>query len=125
MADLPNPYSVTPRKPLTDKQRLMMFIDAKGICCICGHRIDGVREMWDEHEVPLWAGGSNEKWNRAPAHRACAIGKTAKEAKARARGRSFAEFHHGAKRSKSPMPCGRRSPWKRKFDGSVVRRDEE
>jgi hypothetical protein len=31
--------------------------------------------------------------------------------------------HIGAKRSKSPLPGGRNSKWKRKMDGTVVRRD--
>lgn len=122
---LPDPYSVTPRKPLTDKQRLQMFLDAKGICEICGHRIDGVHEMWDEHMVPLWAGGSNEKWNRKPVHVKCAKAKTTKEATERAKGRRFAEFHFGARRPKQIMPGSRRHHLKKKLDGSVVRRDEE
>jgi hypothetical protein len=31
--------------------------------------------------------------------------------------------HIGAKQSRSPLPGGRRSQWKKKMDGSVVRRD--
>jgi 5-methylcytosine-specific restriction protein A len=123
MTDLPNPYSVTPRKPLTDKQRLEMFLAHKGKCCICGNQIDGVRERWiDEHELALCFDGSNDLTNRGPAHEACAKTKTAKEATTRAKGRRFSEFHLGAKRSKSPMPCGRRSKWKKKMNGEVVER---
>jgi hypothetical protein len=32
--------------------------------------------------------------------------------------------HIGAKRPKSQMPGGRNSMWKKKMDGSVVRRDD-
>lgn len=118
-----NPYSVEPRKPLTDKQRLEMFIRHKGICCICHLKIDGVHEMWDEHINPLWLDGDNSAENRAPAHVACARKKTAAEATERAKGRSVAEAHFGAKRTKTrPMPCGRRSRFKKKMDGSVVER---
>jgi len=101
---------------------MMADLAAGGICCICGHRIDGVREMWDEHVNPLWRDGSNDASNRAPAHFNCAKVKTAKEATERAKGRSFAEFHLGAKRSRSPMPGGRRSKWKKKMSGEVVPR---
>ena len=118
-----NPYYVEPRKPLTDKQLLEMFIRHKGICCVCGGKIDGVREAWDEHVNPLWLSGDNSAENRAPAHAKCAREKTAKEATDRAKGRSVAEYHFGAKRTKTrPMPCGRRSNKKRKMNGENVDR---
>jgi 5-methylcytosine-specific restriction protein A len=126
MTDLPNPYSVNPRKRLTDKQRLEMFLAHGGKCCLCGNQIDGVRERWiDEHELALWVGGGNEMENRGPAHETCAKSKTSKEATQRAKGRRFAEFHLGAKRSLTPMPGGKNSKWKRTFYRGWVRRDEE
>jgi 5-methylcytosine-specific restriction protein A len=134
VADLPNPYSVTPRKPLTNKQRLEMFLAHKGICCLCGHKIDGVRERWiDEHELALWLGSLSEEdrerlnatSNRGPAHERCATIKTAKEATDRARGRKAAERHFGATRPKKIMPGSRTHHLKKKLDGSVVRRDQE
>ena len=124
MAELPDPYAVAPRKPLSNKQRLQMFLDAGGVCAICGGRIDGVREVWDEHMTPLWLGGSNEEWNRKPVHARCARTKTAREATDRAKVRRVAEKHYGAAR-----PKGFRKPKGAKFDWSqgryVVRRDEE
>lgn len=117
-----DPYRVTPRKPLTDKQRLEMFIRHEGRCCICGGKIDGVHEMWDEHVNPLWLNGDNSAENRAPAHVKCARAKTSDEATERAKGRDVAERHFGAKRSKRPMPFGRRSGKKKKMDGSIVDR---
>lgn len=117
-----DPYYVEPRKPLTNRQRLEMFLRHKGVCCLCGTKIDAVRDMWDEHINPLWLNGDNSAENRAPAHMRCAKEKTAKESGERAKIRRVAEAHYGAKRSKTPMPCGRRSKWKRKFDGSIVPR---
>jgi 5-methylcytosine-specific restriction endonuclease McrA len=118
-----DPYAVTPRKNLTDKQRLQMFVRHGGICCLCGEKIDGVKEMWDEHFDPLWRTGDNSPDNRRPAHAKCARDKTSSEAAERAKGRDMAEYHFGAKRPKTkPMPCGRRSPFKKKMDGTVVRR---
>lgn len=122
MSDPHNPYAVEPRKPLTDKQRLQMFVDAKGLCCLCGGRINGVHEMWDEHVNPLWLNGDNSAPNRAPAHAKCAREKTAKEAAVRAKIRRTAEKHQGAKRSSRPMPCGRNSPLKKTMSGKVVPR---
>jgi hypothetical protein len=124
MTNLPDPYSVVPRIPLTPKQRLQQFIDHKGRCCICHGQIDGVREKWiDEHELSLWLGGGNELENRGIAHVICAKPKTAKEATDRAKVRRVAEKHFGATR-----PKGFRKPKGAKFDwsqGRYVRREPE
>lgn len=118
-----NPYLVHARKALTPKQRLQLFIAEGGVCCICGGRIDGVKDSWDEHINPLWLDGTNDRKNRGVAHRKCARQKTDAEAGDRSKIRSVAEKHFGAHRAKTrPMPCGRHSPWKKTLDGRVVRR---
>ena len=118
-----DPYKVEKRKALTDKQRLRLFIDRDGLCCICGGKINAVNERWiDEHIAPLWLDGDNELSNRAPAHEKCARAKTDKEATERAKGRRVAERHFGAKRSTRPMIGSRASGYKKKMDGTVVKR---
>lgn len=117
-----NPYEVEPRKPLTAKQKLQMFLEAKGICCICGGKINSVKEAWDEHQNPLWLNGDNSAPNRAPAHVKCARVKTADEAALRSKIRNTAERHFGAKSTASTMPGGRKSKWKKKLNGQVVPR---
>jgi 5-methylcytosine-specific restriction endonuclease McrA len=119
---LHDPYSVEPRKPLTSKQRLKLFLERNGICCICGHKIETLKPWIDEHIIPLWLGGSNDLSNRGVAHERCARVKTAKEATERASIRKKAERHFGAHTSKHPMPCGRKSKWKKKMNGEVVPR---
>ncbi len=117
-----DPYHVTPRRPLTAKQRLKLFIAHDGKCCVCGGKI-GVHEKWiDEHKLPLWLGGTNDESNRAPAHVSCAREKTDKEATERAKGRSVAEKHYGAKKSKRPMPGSRASGWKKTFSDGWMKR---
>lgn len=64
----------TKRKPLTPTQRLKLFEDHKGICYICGLKING--KFVDEHIRPLALGGSNDLSNRRPVHVACAAAKT-------------------------------------------------
>lgn len=120
--ELHDPYAVEPRKRLTPKQMLQMFLDAKGICCLCGQKINSVKEAWDEHVNPLWLNGDNAAPNRAPAHEKCASAKTAREAALRAKIRRTAEKHQGAKKSSKPMPCGRNSPYKKTMRGKVVPR---
>lgn len=116
-----DPYHVTPRKPLTPAQKLKMYLAHNGICCLCGNKIDGVKEAWDEHIDPLWLNGTNDMGNRKPAHAKCARLKTAAEAKDRAKDRSVSAKHFGAKKP-STMAGSRQSKWKKKMNGEVVRR---
>jgi 5-methylcytosine-specific restriction protein A len=117
-----DPYSVHPRKNLSSKQRLQMFVDAKGICCVCGGKIDGVRDAWIEHINPLWLNGDNSAPNMQPAHIKCAKAKTAGEATDRAKGKRIAEKHYGARKSARPMPGSRASGWRKKMNGEVIKR---
>jgi len=118
-----DPYHVTSRKPLTAKQKLKMFVEHNGICCVCGGKIDGVKQAWDEHVDPLWRDGTNDMQNRRPVHVACARQKSADETKDRAKGQRIAEKHFGAKEKRGPaMPGTKRSGWKRKINGETVRR---
>ena len=124
-----DPFYVGKRKPLTDKQRAKLFVEREGRCCLCHNKILGNQPWIDEHIKPLWLAGTDEDFNawenRAPAHVDCAKEKTARESKDRAKGRRVAQKHMGAKQSKRPMAGSRRSMWKRKMDGTTVRRDEE
>lgn len=119
-----NPYAVEPREPLTPKQKLQMFIKADGICCICGCKINGVKEAWDEHVNPLWLNGDNSAPNRAPAHEKCARAKTSGEAEVRSKLRNTAEKHFGAKKKAKgrPMPGTKASGMKHRMDGSWEKR---
>lgn len=117
-----DPYAVEPRKPLTSKQRLKLFLERKGICCICGHKIQTLKPWIDEHITPLWLGGSNDWSNRGVAHEWCARVKTSGEAKTRAKVRRTAEKHFGARKPSHPMPGSKRSGWKKTFNNGWVRR---
>ena len=118
-----DPYAVEPRKPLTEKQKLQMFIEHHGICCVCGHKINGVNEAWDEHWDPLWLQGDNRWQNRRPAHEKCAREKSGKEAKTRAKIRSVAQKHFGSKKPRPrPIPGSKASGWKHKMSGEWERR---
>lgn len=120
-------YLVTPRKPLTPKQKLKLFVDKKGVCCVCGGKIESVKEAWDEHVISLADGGTNDETNRDVAHDKCARSiKTPQEAKERAHLRRAALRHFGAKKASKgrPMPGTKASGWKKKLDGTVVRREK-
>lgn len=119
-----DPYEVTKRKPLTKKERMQLFLDCKGLCCLCGGNIafkewidltaEEIQQLRfiDEHRAPLWRNGTNDKENRGVAHVTCATEKTRAEATDRAKGRRIAEKHYGAARKGK----GWRSPKGYKFD---------
>lgn len=116
----------TKRKNMTPRLRLKVWEAHKGMCAICGGKIDGVRERWVlEHLVPLSLGGADDESNMAPVHEGCAMAKTfgksgdiAKAAKAK----RVKSKHLGIKKSKNPLPGGKGSKLKKKIDGSVVPR---
>lgn len=63
------------RRKLQDKDRVRIFRDAGGICCVCNGKIDG--KGWIvEHVIPLKMGGEDGGDNLKPAHILCAANKT-------------------------------------------------
>jgi len=116
------------RKPLSRKEYAEIFLRQDGRCPCCGQRLEvkGAREVevWDEHVRPLWAGGTNELCNRELWCKPCTKPKTAAEATARAKSNAVRDKHIGAVKPKSrPIPGSRASAWKRKMDGTLVKRE--
>lgn len=113
------------RRSLSTKQRVECFDAAGGVCHVCGVKIEA-GTAWDvEHVIALEAGGDDVPENRRPVHRKiCHERKTALDHKTGARIKRIRASHIGAKApSRNPIPGGKQSPWKRKFDGTVVARD--
>ena len=116
---------MTRRRTITTKDRVALFQSRGGICHICGGRIN-VGEKWElEHRIPLQLGGDDEEQNWELAHIKCHKDKTKIDVGQIAKAKRREARHLGAKVSKSPMPYGRGSKWKRKMDGTIVRRDED
>ncbi len=113
------------RKRLTSQQRLDVFRSQRGICHICSGRINEYTEAWEiEHQIPLALGGADDETNWRLAHRKCHRAKTKSDIKTIAKTKRVFLRMVGAHRPRSPLPGGRHSPWKRKLDGTVVRRDD-
>jgi 5-methylcytosine-specific restriction protein A len=93
------------RKPLTAKQRVQLFFERKGECCICHGNIS-VKDKWiDEHIIPLAMGGTNDWSNRGCAHVACAKDKTKKDVGDIAKAKRIEARHIGAKQPKAKIPA--------------------
>lgn len=114
------------RRNITTKMRAEIFERHKGICHYCNMKVMPPGDSWDvSHVIPLGIGGADDETNWAvihtnPCHRLLTatvdiprIAKTKRQA----------QKNIGAKApSKSPLPGGKKSPWKRKIGGGVVPR---
>ncbi|WP_404290605.1 HNH endonuclease [Microvirga sp. RSM25] len=120
----PSDLGTTRRARLSPRVRLAIWEQARGICVLCERRIDGVRERWIiEHIRALELGGRDEPDNLGPAHATCARAKTRDDHQRTAKAKRQKIRHLGADQTKRPFPCGRRSRWKKKIDGTVVPRE--
>jgi len=112
------------RQSFSTTFRLSLFLERKGTCQAC-HITIQAGQAWDiDHIIPLALGGTNEPNNLQilcrPCHRAKTsnsdIPKIAKTKRLKAK-------HLGARSSAYlPIPGSKSSPWKRKMDGSVIKR---
>lgn len=110
------------RRRRTPKQRLAILEACGEICHICGNKIDGAKERWEiEHIIPLALGGEDGGGNLAPAHVACHREKTSADAGDIAKANRVRAKHNGA-RPPSQFPGSKGTRWKKKLDGTVVRR---
>lgn len=112
------------RVRITAKMRADIFLTHNGMCHLCKMKVVP-GEDWDvSHEIPLEAGGVDDSSNWLVAHRKCHRTHTATvDAPLIAKVKRIHQKHVGAKKSRSPMPLGRNSKFKRKMDGTIVRRE--
>lgn len=112
------------RKTISTKQRVALFAKHGGVCHICGGKIS-VGEAWDvEHVIPFAMGGEDSEENWSPAHRKCHRTKTTDDVGAIAKAKRREARHIGVNVSRTPLPFGKGSAFKRKLDGSIVRREK-
>ena len=115
-------------------------IDANGkpyMLCQCGRGlrpscmavIDLTRPLdknhqWRAHHVILWAdGGEDTPDNLVPIRVQCDVQHTAPEDVSRhAKNKNIRETRLGIKKSRTPMPFGRNSRFKKKISGEIVER---
>lgn len=104
--------------------RLRIFNRHGGICALSGRKIQ-VGDKWDlDHAHPLCLGGLNDEDNLRPVLATEHRRKTAGEVSAKAKADRVRAKHIGAKTpSRAVLAGSKRSPWKRKVSGEVVRRD--
>lgn len=106
---------MTKRRALNRNQRVSIFDANKGVCHICGHKIDGVRERWDaDHVIPRGLTGSDELEEYKPAHVDCHKAKTKGDNRTVKKAVRVRANHLGVKKEKSGFwkPPGAQFNWK-------------
>lgn len=113
------------RRSLTTRQRVGVFDRCGGLCHICGQKVQA-GERWElEHVRPLALDGADDESNWSVAHVACHRVKTRDDQGRIAKALRQRAKDIGIRRSKRPMPFGRKSPWKQKIGTrKVVARDQ-
>lgn len=116
-----------PRKSLTDQQRTKLFLERGGRCEGPCERKLGPADVWHaDHIIALENGGTNDPENFQVLCAWCHKPKTAtddaKAAKTRAVAVSLIIPTSQRQKKGPPIPGSKRSPWKKKMSGEVVRR---
>lgn len=95
--------------------RIRVFDAAHGQCHCCGRKISAGEYWQADHIIALINGGANAESNLRPACRNCCYTKTAED--------QAEKSVVAAKRKGHALPRQKpKSLWKRKVDGTVVRR---
>jgi len=103
--------------------RLRVWERCGGKCGQCGRKIMAGETWTLEHVVALVNGGANAEGNLGVTCRNCLPAKNAADVKEKAIVYRKRAKHLGIKPKGRPLPGSKASPWKRKMDGTVVRRD--
>ena len=111
----------TARGSLSGKRKLAIWEREKGCCMECGVKLMTGQFIY-EHVRALELGGTDTDDNIRLTCKPCAKEKTKKDHKMAAKAKRVKQNYLGLKQSRSPLPCGKMSKWKKKMDGTVVPR---
>lgn len=116
--------AIQARRAMTYAEKLRRWIECGCVCMVCKRPCApaGRSVIWD-HRVPLAIGGTNELSNMEPHHAGpCAVRKTAKDAKVRAKVKRIrARADHSRRRRKAIVSRGFDKSLRRKMSGEVVK----
>ena len=123
MRSVPEWRGKTDDDAIPPRVRLRIFERCGGICHVSGRTIRS-GQQWDvEHIVALCNGGKHSEYNMAPVLRELHREKTRKDVEIKSMNYRKRTYHLGIKRKTSkPIMGSKRSGWKRRLDGTVVKR---
>lgn len=109
------------RREFSQRVRLQAWDRSGGHCEQCGRKLMPGRYRYD-HRIPDELGGEPTLENCQLLCEFCDTAKTRRDQADIAKVRHVRARQVGAHVSQRPMPGSRNSPWKRRMDGTVVRR---
>ena len=112
----------TKRGSMTPRRKLAIWEREKGMCMICNTKLTTGRFIF-EHVRALELGGTDTDDNVRLTCFGCAKEKTKTDHSTAAKAKKVKQKALGMKVSKTPLPFGKTSKWKRKLDGTIVKRD--
>ena len=112
----------TKRGNLSARRKLAIWEREKGKCMVCSVKLATGKFIF-EHVRALELGGNDTDDNIRLTCKGCATEKTKQDHSNAARAKRKKTSVLGLKQSKTPMPFGKGSKFKKKMDGTVVRRD--
>lgn len=97
-----------------------------GVCgCGCGVKLGAAGEGVEfDHETALIAGGENRESNLRALRQPCHAAKTVRDVAEKAATARKRKKHLGLDKKRSQFSAARGGRWKKKIDGTVVRRDD-
>lgn len=123
---LPEWIGKTPEAAIPPRVKLRIIDRQGGRCGACVRKLGMSGEAIEfDHVLALVLGGAHREANLQALCMFCHREKTTQDVAQKAKNTSVRAKHLGVRETKQPLPGGRRTPWKRKINGAVVRRDEE
>lgn len=113
----------TRRGSISGRRKLAIWEREHGKCMVCSTKLLPGKFIF-EHVRPLGLGGEDTDDNIRLTCKGCASEKTKADMAAITKAKRQKAAHLGLKKSKTPLPFGRGSKFKKKMDGTVVRREQ-
>lgn len=111
------------RRRFSETKLMARLLEFDGRCAECKAKIDMKNQPEWDHVIPLALGGTDTLDNLQPLCRPCHRAKTGTDKGHIAKAGRMNRRAAGIGRTvKHPLPGSRNSKWKKKLDGTVVRR---
>lgn len=114
----------TKRGALSNRRKLAIWEREHGKCMLCGIKLRTGGFIY-EHVRALELGGADSDDNIRLTCKPCATQKTKKDHQTAGKAKRQKSSFLGLKKSKTPLPCGKHSKWKRKMNGQIVLREND
>lgn len=117
------PKDTTPAPP---RVKARIVTRQEGVCsCGCGVKLGMAGEPIEfDHYVALINGGENCETNLRALRRPCHAAKTRTDVAEKSTVARKRAKHLGLKQTRNPLPGSKGGKWKKKIDGTTVRRDQ-